>query len=59
MTNQATIDKLIEMRLTSMADAFRIQVEDPSMKEVSFEDRFGLLVDTEYSKRSLTSHPPM
>ncbi len=51
MTNQATIDKLIEMRLTSMADAFRIQVDDPSMKEVSFEDRFGLLVDTEYSNR--------
>ena len=51
MTNQATIDKLIEMRLTSMADAFRIQTEDPSMKEVAFEDRFGLLVDTEYSNR--------
>ena len=26
MTNQSTIDKLIEMRLTSMADAFRIQM---------------------------------
>lgn len=51
MTNQATIDKLIEMRLTSMADAFRIQEEDSSMKEVSFEDRFGLLVDTEYTNR--------
>lgn len=51
MTNQSTIDKLIEMRLTSMADAFRIQEEDPSMNEVSFEDRFGLLVDTEYSNR--------
>ncbi|MEQ2574365.1 ATP-binding protein, partial [Gallintestinimicrobium propionicum] len=25
MTNQSTIDKLIEMRLTAMADAFRIQ----------------------------------
>ena len=25
MTNQATIDKLIEMRLTAMADAFRLQ----------------------------------
>ena len=25
MINQSTIDKLIEMRLTSMADAFRIQ----------------------------------
>ncbi len=38
MTNQATIDKLIEMKLTSMADAFRKQEEDPSMKEVPFED---------------------
>lgn len=51
MINQATIDKLIEMKLTSMADAFRIQEDDPSMKEVSFEDRFGLLVDTEYANR--------
>ncbi len=51
MTNQATIDKLIEMRLTSMADAFRSQTQDPSMKEISFEDRFGFLVDTEYSSR--------
>ena len=39
MTNQSTIDKLIEMRLTAMADAFRIQMDDPAMKEVPFEDR--------------------
>ena len=32
MTNQSTIDKLIEMRLTAMADAFRIQMDDPTMK---------------------------
>lgn len=44
MTNQSTIDKLIEMRLTAMADAFRIQMDDPTMKEVPFEDRFGMLV---------------
>ena len=36
MTNQSTIDKLIEMRLTAMADAFRIQMDDPAMKEVPF-----------------------
>ena len=41
MTNQSTIDKLIEMRLTSMADAFRIQLDDATMKEVPFEDRFA------------------
>ena len=51
MTNQSTIDKLIEMRLTAMADAFRIQTDDPAMKEVPFEDRFGMLVDVEYSNR--------
>ena len=34
MTNQSTIDKLIEMRLTSMADAFRNQLNDSEFKEV-------------------------
>ena len=51
MTNQSTIDKLIEMRLTSMADAFRNQLDDPKFKEIPFEDQFGMLVDIEYSSR--------
>lgn len=51
MTNQSTTNKLIEMHLTSMADAFRIQMNDPTMKEVPFEDRFGMLVDVEYTNR--------
>ena len=51
MINQSTTDKLIEMRLTSMSDAFRIQMNDPHMKDVPFEDRFGMLVDVEYTSR--------
>ena len=51
MTNQRTIDKLTEMRLTAMADAFRSQINDPKFKEVPFEDRFGMLVDIEHSSR--------
>lgn len=51
MINQSTIDKLIEMRLTAMADAFRIQMDDKNMQEVPFEDRFGMLVDVEYTSR--------
>ena len=51
MTNQSTIDKLIEMRLSAMADAFRNQLRDPKYKDVLFEDRFGMLVDTEYNSR--------
>lgn len=55
MLNNTTIDKLIEMRLTPMADAFRIQLNDPEMKEVSFEDRFGMIVDIEYNSRKKQS----
>ena len=51
MTNQSTIDKLIEMRLSAMADAFRNQLNDPKMKDVPFEDRFGMLIDIEYTSR--------
>ena len=51
MTNQSTIDKLIEMRLTSMADAFRSQLDDPKLRDVPFDDRFGMLVDIEFSSR--------
>ena len=39
MTTQSTIDKLIEMRLTSMSDAFLSQLQDARMKDISFEDR--------------------
>lgn len=49
MTNQSTIDKFIEMRLTSMSDAFIAQMTDPKIKNLAFEDRFDLLVDIEYN----------
>ena len=51
MTNQSTIDKLIEMRLTAMADAYRNQLTDTGMKDIPFEDRLGMLVDIEYTSR--------
>lgn len=51
MTNQSTIDKLIEMRLSAMSDAFTTQNSDPKMNDVPFEDRFGMLVDIEYHSR--------
>lgn len=51
MINESTSNKLIEMHLTAMADAFRIQLDDKAMKGVSFEDRFGMLVDVEYTSR--------
>lgn len=51
MTNEATINKLIEMRLTAMANTFRLQLEDPAMNNCTFEERIGLLVDAEYISR--------
>lgn len=51
MTNQSTINKLIEMHMTPMADAFRNQLTDPQMKGLPFEDRFGMIVDIEYDTR--------
>lgn len=57
MTNQSTIDKLNEMRLTTMANAFRDQLNDPKFREVPFEDRFGMLVDIEFSSRMHSAKP--
>ncbi len=51
MMDQNTVTKLHEMRLSIMADAYRNQTKDNSFNELSFEERFGLMVDAEWSKR--------
>ena len=45
MLTQPTIDKLNAMRLYGMAHAFREQAANPNMAQLSFEERFGLIVD--------------
>ena len=39
------------MRLSSMADAFRNQIQDQALAGLTFEERFGLIVDIEWAKR--------
>lgn len=51
MINPATISKLHEMRLSAMADAFNYQLSDDKYQELSFEERFGIIVDLEWAKR--------
>jgi len=51
MTDQVTINKLYEMHLTAMAEAFRDQRNDPKLRELSFEERLGMLVDIEWTRR--------
>ncbi len=51
MLNNKTIDKLHEMKLSVMASVLRQQFEDQTYAELSFEERFGLLVDAEWASR--------
>ena len=55
MIRQSTIDKLHEMHLSAMSDAFENQCNNPAAYDgLSFEDRFGMLVDKEWDKRKST-----
>ena len=51
MLDQMTLNKLHEMRLSAMAEAFRNQIQDQALAGLSFEERFGLIVDIEWAKR--------
>lgn len=51
MLESTTINKLNEMRLSAMADNFRIQLSDSSYNDLSFEERFGTMVDIEWARR--------
>lgn len=45
MLVQPTIEKLHAMQLGALAEAFREQLDNPAMDELSFAERFGLMVD--------------
>jgi DNA replication protein DnaC len=51
MIHEPTMQKLYELRLSAMADSYRTQLQDSSIHGLSFEERFGLLVDIEWAKR--------
>ena len=48
MLNQQTVEKLHEMKLHGMADAFRVQLETTQNGQLTFEERFALLVDQQW-----------
>jgi DNA replication protein DnaC len=49
--NEQTLEKLYSMRLNGMADAFKDQIIQPEMNDLSFEERFGFLVDQHWTWR--------
>ena len=51
MLNQQTLEKLHALRLHGMAEAFRAQSEQRGIAELSFEERFALLVDQQWTWR--------
>ncbi len=54
MLNEQTFDKLYTMKLTGMAEGFKEQLEQPSFRDLSFEERFGMLVDRQWTCKENT-----
>jgi DNA replication protein DnaC len=51
MINETTIAKLHDLKLGNMAESFLNQQDDQTFDELTFDERFGLLVDAEWNKR--------
>ena len=51
MLNEMTMTKLRSMNLQSLGDAFHDQLTGKDCEQMPFEDRFGLLVDLEWTRR--------
>jgi DNA replication protein DnaC len=49
--NHATLEKMQSMKMAAMAEAFQKQFESPQYGELSFEERVGMLIDTEWTAR--------
>jgi DNA replication protein len=49
MLNQQTIEKLHALGLVGMAEAFNEQLQQPDMDRLSFEERFGLIVERQWT----------
>jgi DNA replication protein DnaC len=46
---EQTADRLYAMKLNGMADAFKEQLAQPDLTDLSFEERFALLVDRHWT----------
>jgi DNA replication protein DnaC len=51
MLNEPTMEKLYEMRLSAMAEAWAAQQKDATIGALSFDERLGLLIDAEHMSR--------
>jgi len=49
MLNEQTFEKLYHMKLNGMAEAFKEQLSQPDINQLSFDERFSFLVDRQWS----------
>ena len=49
--SQSTMDKLYSMRMSVMAQAYRDQGESPGIADMTFDERFSMIVDAEWDAR--------
>ncbi len=54
MLNEQTFDKLYAMKLLGMAEGFKEQLEQSSSHDLSFDERFGMLVDRQWTWKENT-----
>jgi DNA replication protein DnaC len=52
MSQETTLNQLRQLKLTGMTHAYAEQLEKPPMQNLSFDERFALLVDREMLTRS-------
>lgn len=51
MLNNQTLETLKELKLAGMANGYAQQLEQPALQELSFDERFAILVSTEVTER--------
>lgn len=54
MLSQPLLDRLTTLGLTGFRAALEAQCQNPQYTDLTFEDRLGLLVDVEYTRRADT-----
>jgi DNA replication protein DnaC len=51
MLNEPTIDKMRDLRLAGMLEAWQRQQQDPKLSSLSFDERLAMLIDAEHDIR--------
>lgn len=51
MLSNATVEKMLSLRLPALAEAFQDQLRRPELAGLEFAERVGLMIDAEWTAR--------